>query len=263
MMFGSDDGSDDDDDFSDFGGGAAGGMVPGGISGFGAGAFGGAGASSRRAYGGGGGGERTSRRVFGAPRQARSSRSRSRTDFGGGGGGAMDLLRQDSGAVDNTPQLNASGQVIDTGIGVMPALDLARQKAGLPATPAVSTPAAGGGGGGGVGGAAGGVLGDAGAGAGGSVRAGAITVSDGGLGVRVPAGGAGEEWEEDDEFSQVPNYLRGREELEQSLGEEGEIGMDRGCPDANGFVFSWWSECRTVPKYLVVLQLAMSCVPFS
>eukprot|EP00752_Nemacystus_decipiens_P012043 g10677.t1 len=211
FSFGSDYGS-DDDNYSDFGaGGAAGGMVPGGTSGFGAGGFGGAGASSRRVYGGGG---RTSRRVFG---QARSSRSRSRTDFGGGGGGALDLLREDSGAVDNTPQLNASGQVIDTGIGVMPALDLARQKAGLPPTPAVSTPVAAAGVGGGVGGAAAGVLGGTGAGTGGSVRAG---VSAGGGGVVVPVGGGGEDWEEEDEFSQIPNYLKGREELEQSLEEE-------------------------------------------
>lgn len=199
IQFGSDYESEDDEFGSEFGGTPTGGMTPGGMSGFGAGAFGGVGASSSRVYGGG----RTSRRVFGPPRSARSNRSRSRSDFGGGGGGAMDLLRQDSG-VDNSPQLNASGQVIDTGIGVMPALDLARQRAGLPATSAQLTPVAG---------AAGGVLGDTGTGMGGSVRAGS-TLGD--------VAGAGEEWEEDDEFSQVPQYLKGRKELEQSLGEDEE-----------------------------------------
>lgn len=243
IQFGSDDGSDDDE--SEFGEGPAGGMVAGGISGFGGGGFGGAGASSKRAYGGGAGGAggRTSRRVFGA-RPARSSRSRSRTDFGGGGGGgAMDLLRQDSGSVvDNTPQLNASGQVIDTGIGVMPALDLARQKAGLTSTSVASTPM-GGGGVGGVGGGAGGLFGDSGAGTGGSIVGAGVGVSNR-LGV---AAGTGEEWEEEDEFSQTPNYLRCREELDQSLGEgRGGLGRVGGVQDADGVSFSMWSGGRMV-----------------
>lgn len=221
IQFGSEYGSDDDfDDLgSEFSDGPAGGMTPGGMSGFGGGALGGAGASSKRPQGGGGGG-RTSRRVFGGARPARSNRSRGRSDFGGGGGGAMDLLREDSSAADNTPQLNASGQVIDTGIGVMPALDLARQKAGLSATPAAMlTPAPVGGGVGGVGGPGGGLFGDT-----SSVRSGV----QGTLGVPV---GAGDEWEEDDELSQVPKYLKGREELEQSLGEGGADGRAGGVRD--------------------------------
>lgn len=209
-MFGSDYGSDDESEFGEEWS-AERGMVPGGTSGFGGSTFGASGRSAFGASGGGGGGGRTSRRVFGEARPARSNRARSRTDFGGGGGGAMDMLRQDSSAfVDNAPQLNASGQVIDTGIGVMPALDMARQKAGFASASAASVPVPGGGGG-----AAGGVFGNTGAGMEVGVGADASTM------LGMAAAGAGGGWEdEDDEFSQVPRYLKGREELDQSIGEE-------------------------------------------
>ncbi|CAB1121420.1 unnamed protein product [Ectocarpus sp. CCAP 1310/34] len=153
-------------------GGGAKSEFGGGRSGFGASLTGGSTSTNQAGSGG-----RTSTRAFGGPasggghRQARSSRSRSRSDFGGGGGGALGVMRQSSwnksGTIDNSPQLNASGKVIDTGIGVMPALELARQEAGLgvgsiPGSQLL-TP---------VGGGAGGALGDTGGfggGGGGSV----------------------------------------------------------------------------------------------
>ncbi|CBN78812.1 conserved unknown protein [Ectocarpus siliculosus] len=198
------------------GGGAKSGFG-GGKSGFGSSLIGG---STRTNQAGSGG--RTSTRAFGGPagggghQHARSSRSRSRSDFGGGGGGALGVMHQSSwnksGTIDNSPQLNASGKVIDTGIGVMPALELARQKAGFGAGSIpgsqVLTP---------VGGGAGGALGDAGGfgGGGGSSVTGGGSMA-GALGLEETTG-----WdEEDDELSQVPEYLKGREELEQSLEEE-------------------------------------------
>ncbi|CAM9243290.1 unnamed protein product, partial [Sphacelaria rigidula] len=56
------------------------------------------------------------------------------TEFGGGAAGAIGVIRQrnwDTPA-NNQCIVSATGEVVDTGIGVMPALDAARQRAGLP-----------------------------------------------------------------------------------------------------------------------------------
>ena len=72
-----------------------------------------------------GGQGRTIHRVF--------NNARSSTPTGGVGGegaGAIEMLREQSwlGSIDNRADLNASGQVVDTGIGIMPALNVARER---------------------------------------------------------------------------------------------------------------------------------------
>lgn len=60
----------------------------------------------------------------------------STSDFGGGGGGALNVLREHrwTGPADNACVFSVTGQVVDTGIGIMPALDVMRQKHGMPTT---------------------------------------------------------------------------------------------------------------------------------
>ena len=72
-----------------------------------------------------GGEGRTSHRVF---NNARSSTPTG--GVGGGGAGAMGVVREQgwSGSIENSTHLNASGQVVDTGIGAMLALDVAREQ---------------------------------------------------------------------------------------------------------------------------------------
>lgn len=135
-------------------------------------------------------------------------------------GGAMDVLQESSwtAPANNTPILAASGEVVDTGIGAIPALDLARQKAGVPTR--ASSPMA-------VGGAGFSATGDGGAGADSDV--GAISVGAGGVELQrmsSRAGSSGREgeaiermWAGDFDFSETPPYMIDRAVLEnESLG---------------------------------------------
>lgn len=122
----------------------------------------------------------------------------------GTGGGAMEVLKERSmeTPVDNSAHVTAGGQVVDTGIGAIPALDLARQQ----------------------------VQQDIGAG-----------------GVEEEKGRPQEDlpqeqlqlqeqttteglWPEEDdlEVSETPKYMIGREELENSLGEDRNITESKG-----------------------------------
>lgn len=179
-----------------------------GKSGFAAGGF--AAAESIRRVG--------SRRKLYTVQGGRSTRQRSTTEFGGGGGGALGVLQERSWdtAAENSCVLSATGEVVDTGIGVMPALDLARQKCGLPTSAEAATAAAeAAAGAAGVAGAAPGLSSHVGTPTGG----GAMVAGEAGKPAR-PLPGHEDLYDEEEEELDTVQYMLGRNELEVSLGKE-------------------------------------------
>lgn len=144
-------------------------------------------------------------------------------EFGGGGAGALGVTRERNWDLvpDNSCVLSATGEVVDTGVGVMPALDKAKQEAGMMTSSQEAEAAAAG---------AGGV----------ATTVGGIGLSEGVLpaypgaaaGEVGFAGGNGEEAarlgnrsQSSDEYYDEPEeakYMAGRDELDSSLGEREE-----------------------------------------
>lgn len=169
-------------------------------------------------------GRSKSRRIF-TPQNTGSGPHIATTDFGGGGGGAMSVFHERSwaGPADNSCVLSATGQVVDTGIGIMPALDLARQRGGLPTSSELaSIEAAHSGGVTGAGGALGAVGGQ-----GTPTRLSPVRVESEGVGTGLGGVMAGkrrraeareDHWADDNEEPNIAPYLLGREDLGESLG---------------------------------------------